>query len=78
MICVNQNYSKRFAKIHNLAKKIKKREAKMGEGMCQFRFSPKEIEYLDEDKVFFFLEFFVLNNFYSIPIMHNLTFFLLL
>ncbi len=39
--------------MHNLAKKIKKREARMGEGMCQFRSSPKEIEYFDEDKVIF-------------------------
>jgi hypothetical protein len=54
MICVNQNYSKSFAKMHKLAKKIKKREARMGESMCQFKFPPKEIEYFDEDKGFFF------------------------
>jgi hypothetical protein len=33
--------------------------------MCQFRSSPKEIEYFGEDKVIFFLEFFVLNNLFN-------------
>jgi hypothetical protein len=45
--------------MHNLAKKFKKREAKISEGMCQFRSSPKEIEYFDENRVIIFLEFFV-------------------
>ncbi len=40
----------------------------MGEGMCQFVFSPKEIEYSNENKAFiFFLDFFVF-TFFSIPI----------
>jgi hypothetical protein len=75
MICVNQNYSGRFVEMHNLAKKIRNSEVRMGEGTCQFKSSFKEIEYFDEGKVIFFLEFFVLNNFYSIHIVHDPTFF---
>jgi len=52
--CVNQNYPRRFVKMHNLAKKIRKRWARIGEGMCQFRSSLKEIEYSSEDKVTFY------------------------
>jgi hypothetical protein len=38
----------------------------MGEGMCQFKSSPKEIEYFGEDKVFFFPKMFFVYIFYSI------------
>ncbi len=62
-ICINQNYLQRFIEVHNLAKKIKKRWARMGKGMCQFRSSPKEIEYFGEDKVNFFFEIFVFTLF---------------
>jgi hypothetical protein len=47
--------------VHNLAKKSKKGQAKMEQGMCQFKSSPKEIEYTNEDKVnfLFLLKFFI-------------------
>jgi hypothetical protein len=44
--------------MHNLTKKLRKRWAKLRKGMCQFKFSPKEIEYLSADNVTFFFEFF--------------------
>jgi bacteriorhodopsin len=38
----------------------------MGKNMCQFKFSPKEIEYSSEDKAIFFifLDFFVFTFFF--------------
>ncbi len=51
MICVNQICLKRFAEMHNLAKKIWKGQARMGKGMCKFMSSFSEIEYFNEDKV---------------------------
>ncbi len=47
----------------------------MREGMCQFKYSPKEIKYYGEDKVkYFFPRYFCVYIFFSIPIMHSLTF----
>jgi hypothetical protein len=45
-ICIYQSCPWIFAKVHNLAKKFKKRWARMGESMCQFKSSPKEIALL--------------------------------
>jgi hypothetical protein len=45
---------RRFAKMHNLAKKIYKGLVRMGEGMCEFMSPPKEIEYFNEYKAMFF------------------------
>ncbi len=39
--------------MYNLAQKFKKKSTTMGEGMCQFKFSPKEIEYSSEVKLTF-------------------------
>ncbi len=59
----------------------------MGKGMCKFKASPLEIKYSNEDKVNFlfcrllyvniFCQFFLcitFSSFFSITIMHNLTF----
>jgi len=45
---------RRFAKVHNLTKKISEGWKRMEQGMCQFGSSPKEIEYFGEDKVILF------------------------
>ncbi len=50
-ICIYQSWPRRFVEVHNLAKKSKKGQAKMEQGMCQSKSSPKEIEYANEDKV---------------------------
>jgi hypothetical protein len=60
----------------------------MGKGMCEFKFSPSKIEYSNEDKVIFLIDFLVCTiffNFYftysniififfSKTFVHNLTF----
>ncbi len=45
----------------------------MGEGMCEFKSSPKEIEYFNEYKVTFFFKLFCVHIF-SILTLHSLTF----
>jgi hypothetical protein len=42
------------------------RVTRMGEGMCQFRSSPKEIKYLNEDNVKKKIRFFCVYIFFSI------------
>ncbi len=39
--------------MHYLAQKMKKGQVKMEQNMCQFQSSPKEIEYSNEDMVYF-------------------------
>jgi hypothetical protein len=47
----------------------------MREGMCQFKYSPKEIKHSTEDKVKKKIPwYFCVYIFFSIPIMHSLTF----
>jgi len=48
----------------------------MEQGMCQFKSSPKEIEYANEDKAnFLFLLKFIFAFCFWIPTKHSLTFF---
>jgi hypothetical protein len=55
--------------MYNLPQKFKKRSTRMGESMCQFKSSPKEIEYSSEGNFLFFWIFFVftffLNSFHA-------------
>jgi len=44
--------------VYNLAQKIEKRSIRMGESICQFKSSPKEIEYSSEGNFLFFWIFF--------------------
>ncbi len=75
-ICIYQNCPRRFVELHNLAQKSKKGQAKMEQGMCQFKSSPKEIEYANEDKAnFLFLLKFIFAFCFWIPTKHSLTFF---
>jgi len=47
----------------------------MGEGMCQFMSSPKEIHYFNENKeTFYFSRFYFFYIFNSIPFVHSSTF----
>jgi len=63
--------------MHNLAKSIRKGWARMGEDMCQFRFPLTKLNTLM--KTTYLLKkigFFCVNIFFfSIPTIHNLTFF---
>jgi hypothetical protein len=54
MICVNQNYSRRFAKCIIWPKKLGKGRQEWEKAYVNSNPSPKEIEYFGEDKVILF------------------------